>query len=213
MYSEIGRKLENTPSPLQERSTNLTPVEDQSDTCSILDGALSLTCHVDQEPSSYCPVNADGQTEDLSDKQSQSDTKLRSVPKKSWREKVLEDYRKANPDVSMENEKPSYLLDAKKRITGKPQYEVCADGELGILHILSSSPRNIEQQIQALLYAGEEKGIKFCDYIKKKGKESSVTERIYPDREWQERVVPKVHKYCKYFDQQWKQVQLQYGSK
>ena len=133
--------------------------------------------------------------------------------KPSWRENALQCYMNEHPGVSMIKEKPSFLWDTKKRIKGKPQHIIRENNEQGILHIVStaSSP-STDAQILALLYIGEEKGITFCNYVKKKGEES-VTTRVTPNREWQQRVVPKVHKYCEYFDELWKQVQLQYTSK
>ena len=127
---DVDRKLENT--PLQGSSTDLTSdqslvVEEQLDSFAD-DKEQSVT---DQEPSTACP---DDQQEGLSNKLSQSDRRLSPIPKKSWKEEVLEVYKTRSSNVTQVK---TSFWDAKKRITGKPQYEVCADdGELGILRII-----------------------------------------------------------------------------
>ena len=138
----------------------------------------------------------------------------------SLKKEVQDYYKKEHPDMTVQK-KNKFLVAKEGLIKGKPQYLLKhnnsaaePDGLLHIVVVKSIEPELKENdekyhQIQTLLYAG---GLVYCDYVQcsKTGDAQPAIQRILPQEDWQKTVVPKAHKYCKYFDEMWSQVKSQH---
>ena len=143
----------------------------------------------------------------------------------SLKETAQDYYKKEHPDVTVQKMN-KFLVDNERLIKGKPQYLLKhndsaaeLDGLLHIVVVKSIEPELKENnekyhQIQALLYAG---GLKYCDYLQcSKSGDARPTihvQHILPQENWKKTVVPKARKYCRCFDEMWRQVRSQHHRK
>ena len=133
----------------------------------------------------------------------------------SLKKEALAYYRKEHPNITVQKMN-NLLVDKEGLIRGKPQYllkhnDDSAAAPDGLLHIVMKPLKQKKyHQIQALLYAG---GLVYCDYVQcsKTGDALPAIQRILPQENWQKTVVPKAHKYCRYFDEMWSKVKSQRG--
>lgn len=91
-------------------------------------------------------------------------------------------------DEAVRGKKVKFLKAAENALSAQTKYQLKHND-------------NYYHQVQAEIYAGEEEGFEFCDFVTflKKTEDISV-ERIYPDGEWRKKNIPKVREFCKIYN-------------